>query len=275
MRSSLIARMAVLLIFALSVHGCGGDNSTNPNNSSLNQGTADDFAIQTVTSMGVVGAEMQVAVGSTPSSAARVTPTPGGIARPARALWDTSFVQGGVTFEASRTFYDENDDPLVDYGPTATWLRWTSRAYGTYEGPRDTATVAHSSSIDVHGIQAGQDTLKFDGGCADTLENRFRSYDGTRTRYFHWTSGTTIDNVRFLKSLIQIGYPAPIGGRVTIVVSADRLRSNNRLDVEAHFQATIVVTFNATGSAVINVDGRYYYYWNLATNQITRAGSGA
>ena len=137
-------------------------------------------------------------------------------------------------------------------------------------GPSHTATVGHASNIDVHGIESGQDTLKFDGGCGDTLENRFRSYDNTRMRYFYWTSGTTIANVRFLKSLIQLGYPTPISGRVTIMVSADRLRSNNRVDVEAHFQATIIVTFNGPGTAIINVNGSYYYYWNLATNQVTR-----
>jgi hypothetical protein len=270
MRTPPLARSAALLILALSLHGCGSDSSTNPNNGSMNQSTADDFALQTVTSLSVVGADLQVAVGSTPSSAARSMRAPGDLARPSRALWDTSFVQAGVTFEASRTFYDASDNPLAGYGPTATWLRWTSRATGTYEGPRDTATVGHASNIDVHGIESGQDTLKFDGGCGDTLENRFRSYDNTRMSYFYWTSGTTIANVRFLKSLIQLGYPTPISGRVTILVSADRLRSNNRVDVEAHFDATIIVTFNGPGTAVINVNGSYYYYWNLATNQVTR-----
>ena len=102
MRTPPLARSAALLILALSLHGCGSDSSTNPNNGSMNQSTADDFALQTVTSLSVVGADLQVAVGSTPSSAARSMRAPGDLARPSRALWDTSFVQAGVTFEASR-----------------------------------------------------------------------------------------------------------------------------------------------------------------------------
>jgi hypothetical protein len=269
MPRSKIFRLGALWISAMILNGCGGDSSTGPTTTAVNQTTADDLALQSVASFNVVAGDVQVAVGGTPSAAARAVPVPGG-SRPYRALWDTTFVQSGITYTASRTFYDADDNPLSDYGPTATWLRWTSRATGTYEGPRDTATVAHSAQLDVHGIQAGQDTLKFDGGCADTLENRFRSYDGSRTRYFFWVSNTSIDDVRFLKSLIQVGASWPVHGIVTIVVAADRLRSNNRLDVEAHFDAIIVVTFNASGGAVIAINGMYYYQWNLATGQVTR-----
>jgi hypothetical protein len=263
-------RLGALLIIASILNGCGGDTSTGPSTTPVNQTTADDLALQTVASFNGVGGDVQVIVGGTPSSAARATPAPRG-ALPFRAQWDTTVVQGNITYTASRTFYDANDNPLADYGPNATWLRWTSRATGWYEGPRDTATVVHTALLDVHGIQAGQDTLKFDGECADTLENRFRSYDGTRTRYFYWVSNTSIDDVRFLKSLIQLGASWPVHGVVTIVVSADRLRSNNRADIEAHFDAIVVVTFNATGGAVIAINGMWYYQWNLATGQISRA----
>ena len=265
----LLVRNAALVVAAVILAGCGGDSSTGPSTTNVNQTTADDMALQAVASFQVVAGDVQVAAFGTPSAPARAVPIPGG-SRPYRALWDTTFVQSGITYTASRTFYDADDNPLSDYGPTATWLKWTSHATGTYEGPRDTASVGHSANLDVHGIQAAQDTLKFDGGCADTLQNRFRSYDGTRTRYFYWVSNTSIGDVRFLKSLIQVGAAWPVHGIVTIVVSADRLRSNNRLDVEAHFDALIIVTFNATGGAVIAINGQYYYQWNLATGQVTR-----
>ena len=269
MPRSLPFRLGALCVVAMILNGCGGDSSTGPSTTAVDRATADDLALQTVASFNLVAGDVQVAIGGTPAAPARATPSPR-VAHPYRALWDTTFVQGGITYTASRTFYDANDDPLADYGPTATWLRWTSRATGTWEGPRDTATVAHSAQLDVHGIQTTQDTLQFDGGCSDTLENRFRSYDGSRTRYFYWVSNTSIDDVRFLKSLIQLGAGWPVHGVVTIVVSADRLRSNNRLDVEAHFDAIIVVTFNATGGAIIAVNGMWFYQWNLATGQVTR-----
>ena len=63
----------------------------------------------------------------------------------------------------------------------------------------------------------------------------------------------------------------PLSGTVTYVVSADRLRSNNRADVEAHFDATVVVTFDGTSQPLIVVNGAWRYRWNMVTGAITRA----
>jgi hypothetical protein len=188
---------------------------------------------------------------------------------PARAAWDTTIVWNGLSYEASRIFYDALDNELPDYGPLAVRMRWTSRAYGAYQGPRDTATVGHDAVLDVRGIQVAQDTVRFDGVCRDTLLNTFRSLDGLRVRYFYWVSELTVDRVRILKSTLPGGYP--IDGTATYVVSADRLRSNNRSDVEVHFDAVVVVTFNGTNEPEIVVNGTYRYRWNLQTGQITRA----
>ena len=89
------------------------------------------------------------------------------------------------------------------YGPTAVRVHWRSRAYGTFESPRDSGSVGHTADLDLRGIEMGQDTLTFDGVCRDTLQNRFRSLDGQRQRYFLWISSTVVDAVRFLKSTIQ------------------------------------------------------------------------
>jgi hypothetical protein len=149
-------------------------------------------------------------------------------------------------------------------------LTWTSRAYGTVEGPRDTATVGHAAVLDVHGIQSTEDTLRFDGGSQDTLLNSFRSWDGGHVRHFYWTGLTTVGAVRILKSSYQQG-GWPVSGSVTFVISADRLRSNDRADVEAHLDATVVVTFNGTSQPLIVVNGTYRYRWNMQTDVITRA----
>ncbi len=271
MKLHLPVRLAAFMAIAVVVAGCGSSNSTAPVTGSVTQTTADDLAIQTVASMDLVGGDVQAAVGGTPTAPARAVPIWPHEARPARTWWDTTYSSSGITFEASRTYYDGSNNVLPGYGPTATWMRWTSRAYGTYEGPRDTATVGHSTSLDLHGLQSSTDTLRFDGTCADTLLNRFRSYDGTITHYFYWVSGETIDNVRFLKSLLSSpGGGHPISGTVGITVSADRLRSNNRVDVAAHFDAVILITFNGASPAVITVNGRFYYQWNLDTGQVTR-----
>ncbi len=192
------------------------------------------------------------------------------LASPARAVWDTSFTWNGITYEASRTFYDALDNELPGYGPLAVRMRWTSRAYGTYQGPRDTASVGHAATLDLRGLQAGQDTVRLDGVCRDTLQNTFRSLDGLRVRYFFWTSGMTVEAVRILKSTLSAG-GWPISGTVTYLVSADRLRSRDQTDVEVRFEATVVVTFNGTSEPEIVVNGTYRYRWNMQTGQVTRA----
>ena len=158
---------------------------------------------------------------------------------------------------------------MPGWGPTVTRVHWTSGATGTIEGLRDTASVSHAGVLDARGVQDGRDTLQFDGGAIDTLQNHFLSLDGTRERYFLWASVVDIAAVRFLKSTIQSD-GRPISGTVTFTVTADRLRSNNRADVEAHIDATVVVVFNADGTADLSVDATHTYRWNLQTGVVVR-----
>lgn len=264
MRRFLQACSAALLLLLPLVVGCG--NKVTSPGGGVDQQTADDIAIQAMTSLTVVGGDVEFAMSTTP-----LAPQAGARqATPARAFWDTTFTWNGITYEASRTFYDAAGGTLPDYGPLAVRMRWTSRAYGTYQGPRDTASVEHDALLDFRGIEAGEDTVRIDGICRDTLENRFRSLDGLRVRYFFWTSITSVNAVDRLRSAGPTdGWP--LGGTVTYVVSADRLRSNNRADVEAHFDATVVVTFNGTHQPDIVVNGTWRYRWNMQTGVVTRA----
>lgn len=251
--------IALALALAISA-GCSSDKSpTSPGNSAA-QDAADDVALQTVTSLQLTASDLNVAVSTVPQ----------GPTSPARAQWDTTFTQGGLTFVATRDFFDSGNNLLPGYGPTAVKMTWTSHVFGTVEFPRDTATVQHRATIDVHGLPPAQDTLHFDGGVFDTLTNRFRSYDGSRTRYGYWRSYETIEDVRLLKSAIVAGLGYPIGGRVTFAVSLDRLRSNNITDVESHLDATVVVTFNGTILADVVVNGAYRFQWNLVTGVVSR-----
>ena len=55
------------------------------------------------------------------------------------------------------------------------------------------------------------------------------------------------------------------------MVSADRLRSTSRADVEVHIDATVVVTFNGTSQPEIVVNGTWRYRWNMVTGVVIRA----
>lgn len=262
-------RAALILILALAAAGCG--NRVNaPQPLAFDQAVADDVAIQSVTNISLLGAEVNALVSSTPMLPQHGTREADMYrsGNPTRAAWDTTFTNNGVTWAASRTFYDALDNPLPGWSPIAARMRWTSRAWGTYTGPRDTASVGHAAILDVRGIDGVQDTLRFDGSSNDTLQCSFRSYDGSRTRWFFWTGSALVENVRLLRS--TPGQP-PHAGTVTFTVSADRLRSNNRVDVEAHFDVVVIVTFNGTSEAEILVNGSWDYRWNLVTGAITRA----
>jgi hypothetical protein len=264
-RLEMVARLGVCLVVLGMSAGCG-KSPTATGGTGMSQQNADDFAVQAVAALDVVAGDVEMAFTTTPPTTSSESIRPG----PVRALWDTTFTKNGLSYTASRTLYDDTDAELPTWSASVARVHWTSTANGTLIGLQDTASVTHQAVLDVRGVQDGQDTLKFDGGCIDTLQNRFRSMDGTRTRYFLWASLVDIASVRFLKSTIQSD-GRPIGGTVTFTVSADRLRSNDRADVEAHIDATVVIVFNDDGTADITVDATHSYRWNLQTNVIVRA----
>jgi len=189
---------------------------------------------------------------------------------PSSALWDTTWTgANGLTFSASRTFYDAGDNALPGWSPAAVRVHRTSSATGTVAGVRDTFAVGHAGTFDMRGIEAGQDTLRIDGGSLDTLTNHFHSLDGLRFRYFHWVSSLSADSVRILKSTRATHAP-PISGTMTLVISADRLRSSQQGDVEKHFDATVVVVFNGSADAELHLSSGHRFHWNPMTGAIAR-----
>lgn len=268
MRSTLVHRWMLPAALVLALAGCGKSTSPLSSHTNIDQATADDVALQTGATLENAMLDMggAVTVGAAPSA-------PAGASRGFSAnavMWDTTFTHGGITFEASRTFYNALGVALDAYGPTAVRLVWTSRVYGSAATVRDTLTLGRTASTEIRGIQPLQDTLLVNGSALDTLMNHFRSLDGTRMRYFYWNSALSVHDVRALKSTLSSG-GWPLSGTLTFVVSADRLRSNDRADVEAHLNATVVVTFNGTSQPDVVVDGTWHYHWNLVTGAIVRA----
>lgn len=259
-----VLRFAVALFgFALfaGVSGCSDDSNPAAPEPAVSHQEADDVALQTMVALSIFGDDFGNAVSATPAGPA---------ARPFRAAWDTTITSGsGLTYQASRDFYDAADNLLADYGPTAVRLRWTSHAGGLIVTPRDSCTVGHALVLDARGIQSTVDTLQLDGTQTDTLLNKFTSYDGTRTRIYNWRSSLQLVNVRFPKSQVVTGLRPT--GLVTMAIAVDRLRTYDHLDIESHFDVVVVITFDGSTIAHVLVDGRYAYNWNLLTGEITRA----
>jgi hypothetical protein len=252
---------ASLLAIALAAGGCGkSTSSTNPGGG-LDQASADDIAMQTGFALNQLSMDVEGGIASLGGTApARLRPAP------LHALWDTTVTIGGLTIEVTSNFYDVQDQVLPGYGPDAVKLLWTSRIYGSIQTERDTLTVGHSASVQFVGIQPADTAITIQGAAFDTLQNVFRSYDGTRTRYFYWRSSLTgVDIIRGKT------HEWPWSGTLTFVVRADRLRSNNRGDVEAHLNATVVVTFNGTDHPDVVINGTWHYKWDMQNGTMVRA----
>lgn len=255
------ALAASLLAIALVAGGCGKSTSPTSPGGGLNQASADDIALQTQFALNQLSLDVEGGISSIGATApARLRPAP------LRALWDTTVTVGGLTIQVTRNFYDAQDQLLQGYGPDAVKLIWTSRIYGSIQTERDTATVGHSASVQFVGIQPADTAITINGAAFDTLLNVFRSYDGTRTRYFYWRSSLTADDVFRVKTSEW-----PKSGTLTFVVKADRLRSNNRGDVEAHLNATVVITFNGTDHPDVVINGTWHYKWDMQNGTMVRA----
>ena len=259
------------VVVALLVAGCGSksgggtaSNLLGPTTPTLTQEGSDELVVQVLTGFSIAGGDLQSAL-----SGSTAAPTALAGASPMAAMWDTTFTTHGLIYHATRTFYDGSGNELPGYGPTARRLHWTSRASGTYSNESDTATVGHASRFDVLGIEPSQDTLVVNGQCLDTLMTHFQCLDGQTSRYMHWTGALTYQDVRALKSTLPSG-GWPVSGFALLVITADRLRSSDPLDVEQHVSSFILVRFDGTSQPMVQVNACYYYRWNMVTGQITR-----
>lgn len=264
-------RSLLAVLVAFLVAGCGSksgggpaDNPLGPTTPTLTQEGSDELVVQVLTGFTIAGGDLQSALAG---STAAWTALAG--ASPMAAMWDTTFTTHGLTYQATRTFYDGSGNELPGYGPTARRLHWTSRATGTFTDEGDTATVGHASRFDVLGIEPDQDTLVVNGQCLDTLMTHFTCLDGQTSRYMRWNGALTYQGVRLLKSTLPSG-GWPISGLALLVINADRLRSSDPADVEQHVSSFILVRFDGTTTPMVQVNACYYYTWNMVTGQIAR-----
>jgi hypothetical protein len=280
-----------LVAMGLGLGACSNAPTT-PN--AMTQQAADDIAVQAAGSLtassGGLMLELDAGAGSVPTNGAlRLHPgdpvvrtrrelirndtsfrlSPGGpTLHTSAASAETTFSVGSITYTVTRTFYDSGGNELPNYGSTATKLRITATANGSISTAYWDASVGRAGILDVTGIESSSDTLQFDGAGNDTLQCHFLSMDGTHERYFYALGGRSLEAVRALKD--RNLNPYPLSGKARWAWAVDRLRSNNREDVEVHLTALVVVTFNGTANPEIVVDGTYHYHVNLNTGAITR-----
>lgn len=261
MLRSALRSFSLLLTMLLLASGCGDESSTNPQLDERE--AADDLATQAAaaaaTATGGFGFEMEATSAAFRSNIAKGTP-------PSVAA-DTTITLGNLTFTFHSTFYDAQNDPLPGYSPLAVRLEVATRATGSISTLRYAATLGRTASHEVQGIHVLADTLEFDGAAQDTAQCEFHSLVGDRQRYFFARGSRTVQDVRLLKD--RFVNPWPLSGRVTWVLVTDRLRSNNRRDVEFQIDGVAVLTFDGTQTPELLVNGTFRYRVNLLTGELT------
>jgi len=252
---------AALLAIALVASGCSKSTSITSLETPLDQASADDLAMQTAQALNAAVLDVEGA-----SSSLVTTSAMRPLIAPFAALWDTTITGEGYTLQASREFYNAAGTLLPNYGPTAARMVWRSRITGSHETGSDTVVIAHGAQLNFAGIQPGDTAFTVSGAAVDTLQCVYRSYDGTRWRYCHCKSVLAIAN-----AVISRTREWPLSGTLTFTMNADRLRSNNAGDVEAHLAGTIVITFNGTSQPDVVVNGTWRYHWDMEYRTMIRA----
>jgi hypothetical protein len=187
---------------------------------------------------------------------------------PARVASDTTFAIGAITVHLSRTFYDALGHETDGYTLLTTRLVAASRAFGTINTERYVAIVGRAHTIEARGIGVASDTIRVEGSGADTIQASFHSLSGNRTRYFHARTTTLLEGIVFPRPIEEGDWPS--SGTATFTVVADRLRGNDRVDIEAHMEPTVVVHFNGTADVDLDVSGDHGYRVNLRTGFVRR-----
>lgn len=261
---SLLAALAL----PLPIGGCGSDSPTEPVQS-LSQDDADDIVQQlAVTSVSSDWGSYLLAGGTPPS--------PGALARPARlrpvrpgsvARWDTTFTQGSLTFTFALFFSDVALDSMPSYNPVTTWqIEEDSEAVGTIDLAGFQAEVGHLGNLQFRGTRVSDDTLAFSGTARDTAYSHFTAALRPVERWFHVDVVRLVDGARMLKTAGSY----PHEGTVRWFVTATRLRSASRADIEATLDAEALLTFDGTRYPRLTITGGWTYTVDLDTGAIVR-----
>jgi len=250
-----------LALLAASIAGCGKSASPVAPNAGLSQSDADEVAQQV---SATVSGQSNASMGAT--SAAPVSGSRGASAQ--AVMSDTTFTIGAITWTLTRNWYDAGGNAQASYNPVTTVRMIASaRGTGSISGTNFQGSYGGYGLLDVSGVSMLQDTLTTQATHADTLQSTFTSINNV-TRQFYCVQSSNWVDVRQLKPVSS--NPWPLSGTATFHVDADRLRSSNRGDVEAHLVATVVITFNGTRYPNVTIDGKYSYQFDLATGAIIR-----
>lgn len=260
---------AVLFAIAgtMALAGCGKDSPLQP--SATSQQDSDDAAQQVAFMMATdngTSPETQAAPGQSLTSARGAsTYSTNGI-----ASTDTTFTLGHVTWTITRSFFNAAGTEQSTFNPLSTVrMNLTSRGTGSIQTPADTASYGSTGSLQLVGLEFTQDSLVLNATRHDTLQTTFTPRFRTGRLYTYAEATGIIQNVVAVKPLSPTSYP--LSGTATWTLKVDRLRTNNRVNVDRHYDILVSVTFNGTANPDVSTSTGYHYKMNLKTGLLVRS----
>lgn len=261
-RYRVLALPATLLILSPILGGCGksaAPTAARPSDS-MSQQTADDLALHFASTLSKGGVPLNQAGATTLQAVAL-----GRVALPRSGAPLSATDEAGFSWSLSVRFFDADGDeqPLFVPGSTSR-LSLVGRAHGSVSSSRHQASVGIYRALDVDGLLPDVTTLEVDGAARDTADCAFAAHEDQAAREYHLLADGSLTDVRSLKDTAV--NPYPLSGTARWQVRADAVEG----DHQAHYRATVVVTFNGTRYPMIEVDETYDYTFDLETGEIQR-----
>jgi hypothetical protein len=260
------------LVLALAAAGCGknaassGSSTTSPN-PPLSAQAADDIALQFATTLSRQHGVPLSQVGTT--SLAALARGEGSATALRRARVESIQTEGGLTWSVVVRFFDAagNEQPIYNPATTARVVVH-AKVRGTLASPEHHAFIGSDRMLDVAGLLPTETTLEIDGAANDTADAAFDAANGSASRHYHLVGAGALTDVRQLKDPAVNPYPLSGTARWAIIVDASSTDHNGTTD--AHYDATVLVTFNGTRYPTIEVSEHFRYQMDLETGAIER-----
>jgi len=257
---------AVVSCAAAFAAGCGKDkpNSPAPPSSQITRQAADDLAGQFAHTLSQGGVPLNQ-LGSTTlqdvsSGRAPATMLPGAGAT-------KTSDEGSFSWSFSLRFFDAdgNEQPSFELGTTAS-IRVAARAHGSFSNAENQATIGVDRSLDVQGLLPEETTLTIDGAVSDTADCAYHDSDSSESRAYHFLGIGALTDVKQLKD--KSANPYPLSGTANWDVTVDATATDENGPHEAHYHATVQVTFNGTKHPTIEISETYRYEMDLDTGTV-------
>ena len=260
------------LALAIAASGCGktaapSAPSASHQTSPMTQQAADDIAAQFAASVSAGGGVPLTGLGSTNMAAmARGQVSPARLGRSGLLRTED---QGTLSLSVSLTFYDAGGHEQPIYDP-ATTARVVARVkvHGTLSTAERQALVGSDRLLDITGLLPAETTLDINGSAADTADCAFAALDGSSSRHYHLLGTGVLTDIMKLKD--EAVNPYPLSGTARWAVTADASVRDANGTQEAHYEATVLITFNGTENPTIEVNGTFHYRMDLKTGAIQR-----